>query len=230
MKTFSHLWQYLVEILLEWEMFQIKVVRKIKTHFMLNNFFFFFRKSCRVWDNVGKKGGAREAADENITWHMRFNLGFKRSRTRKHTHAPTRAHTHAERCDACCFSTTTGFVNVPKRYIMQKVYSYCSKCDRVHMHNRQWLVNHFRTLFMRLQKVFLSWPWSWQVYRVQKLHLPGYSVTAAALRVLTKGALCILQKRGTLYLKKNETFNCKPTKFFSEHLQTFSISLSTCHY
>jgi hypothetical protein len=30
MKTFSHLWQYLAEFFLEWEMFQIKAVEKIK--------------------------------------------------------------------------------------------------------------------------------------------------------------------------------------------------------
>jgi len=32
-------------------MFQTKVVEKIKTHFQFNNF---FRKSCRLWDNVEK--------------------------------------------------------------------------------------------------------------------------------------------------------------------------------
>jgi hypothetical protein len=32
MKTLSHLWQYLAEFVLEWEMFQIKVVENIKTH------------------------------------------------------------------------------------------------------------------------------------------------------------------------------------------------------
>jgi hypothetical protein len=32
MKTFSHLWQYLAEFFLEWEMIQIKAVDEIKTH------------------------------------------------------------------------------------------------------------------------------------------------------------------------------------------------------
>jgi hypothetical protein len=32
MKMFSHLWQYLIDIFLEWEMFQIKIVEKTKTH------------------------------------------------------------------------------------------------------------------------------------------------------------------------------------------------------
>ena len=34
MNTFSHLYQYVAEFFLEWEMFQIKVVEKIKTHIL----------------------------------------------------------------------------------------------------------------------------------------------------------------------------------------------------
>jgi hypothetical protein len=33
MKTYERLWQYLSQFFLEWEMFQTKVVQKIKTHF-----------------------------------------------------------------------------------------------------------------------------------------------------------------------------------------------------
>jgi hypothetical protein len=37
MKTVLHLWQYLAEFFLEWEMFQIKFVEKIQdTHFIFN--------------------------------------------------------------------------------------------------------------------------------------------------------------------------------------------------
>jgi len=32
MKTSTHLWQYLAHFFLEWEIFQTKVVEKIKTH------------------------------------------------------------------------------------------------------------------------------------------------------------------------------------------------------
>jgi len=39
-------------------MFQSKFAEKIKTHFMFNNNF--FRKSCRLWDNVGKCGRDRQ--------------------------------------------------------------------------------------------------------------------------------------------------------------------------
>jgi hypothetical protein len=55
MKTYVHLW-YLAEFFLEGETFKTKVVQKIKTHFMLNNF---SRKSCRLWANVEKYGTAR---------------------------------------------------------------------------------------------------------------------------------------------------------------------------
>jgi len=39
-------------------MFQKKVIEKIKTHFTRNNFYF-SRKSCILWDNVGKYLRAR---------------------------------------------------------------------------------------------------------------------------------------------------------------------------
>ena len=41
------------------------------THYIFNKFFF-FRKSCRLWDNVEKYGVARDATDDNIIQHMRF--------------------------------------------------------------------------------------------------------------------------------------------------------------
>jgi hypothetical protein len=34
MKTYVHLWQYLAEFFLAWEMFQTKFVDKIKTHIL----------------------------------------------------------------------------------------------------------------------------------------------------------------------------------------------------
>jgi hypothetical protein len=64
MKTYVHLWWYLVEFFLEWEMFQTKFVDKVKTHILcsLN----FFQKSCRLWDNVEKYGKARQPTDDNM--------------------------------------------------------------------------------------------------------------------------------------------------------------------
>jgi hypothetical protein len=61
METFWHLWQYLAEFFLEWEMFQTKIAEKINTHILHS--ITFFLKSCRLWDNVEKYGGAGEDAD-----------------------------------------------------------------------------------------------------------------------------------------------------------------------
>jgi hypothetical protein len=51
-------------------MFQTKVVERIKTH--ISPSITFFRKSCRLWDNVEKYGTARQATDDNIIRRMRF--------------------------------------------------------------------------------------------------------------------------------------------------------------
>ena len=67
LKTFSHLWQYLAELFLKWEMYQTKFVTKIKTHILCS--IIFFLKSCLLWDNVEKYCGAREASDDNIEAH-----------------------------------------------------------------------------------------------------------------------------------------------------------------
>jgi hypothetical protein len=49
-------------------MFQTKVVEKIKTHILYS--INVPRKSCRLWDNVGKYGTAGQATDGNIIRRM----------------------------------------------------------------------------------------------------------------------------------------------------------------
>jgi hypothetical protein len=71
MKTFRHLWQYLAAFVLDWEMFQIKVVENIKLHILC--YITFFRKSCRLGNIVEKYGGAREAADDNMVVRCMLN-------------------------------------------------------------------------------------------------------------------------------------------------------------
>jgi hypothetical protein len=61
---------YLALFFLEWEMFRTKLVKKTKTHFMIDNFF--FRKSCRLWDNVEKYGTDGQTTDDNVTRRMLF--------------------------------------------------------------------------------------------------------------------------------------------------------------
>ena len=46
-------------------MFQTKVVEEIKTH-IWRSVTLFFRKSRRLWDNVEKYNGAREATDDGM--------------------------------------------------------------------------------------------------------------------------------------------------------------------
>ena len=74
--------------------FSDKICRnKQNTYFTLKNIFF-FRKSCRLWDNVEKYCRARQAADDNVAhahW-MLDTLGYK----------------HTLRiCNIHCFSTVT---------------------------------------------------------------------------------------------------------------------------
>jgi hypothetical protein len=74
MEMFSHLWQYVAEFFLEWEMYQMQFVEKIKIHILRSVPFPPPpppRKSRRLWDNVEKYGGATE--DEKkysaCLWH-----------------------------------------------------------------------------------------------------------------------------------------------------------------
>jgi hypothetical protein len=69
MKTNIHFLSYLALFFLEWEMFQTK--DNIKPH-ILCSITFFFRKSCRLWDNVERYGRARQATDDDRTRRMCF--------------------------------------------------------------------------------------------------------------------------------------------------------------
>jgi hypothetical protein len=90
MKACVHLWQYLAEFFLEWEIFQTKSCRENQnTQFMFSNF---FCKSCRLRDNVEKYGEARESAHDSI-----IRSAFWIS---KATHTITI-------CNTYCFSTVT---------------------------------------------------------------------------------------------------------------------------
>ena len=70
-------------------MLHIKVVEKIETHFMFNNFFF---KSCHLWDNEEKHSRAGQAIDDNTA----------------HAHCMLDAtNTHSEYVMLIAFSTET---------------------------------------------------------------------------------------------------------------------------
>ena len=67
MKTNIHLWYYLAQFFIEWEMFQTKVIKKIKTHILCS--ITFYRKSYRLWDNVEKYCRAGQTTDDMMRAH-----------------------------------------------------------------------------------------------------------------------------------------------------------------
>ena len=80
MKTNIGFWSFLAQFFLEWDMFQTKVVEKIKTRILcLTTFFCSPRKSCRVWDNVEKCCKAWQATDDNMA-RAHWTLYTKRYR------------------------------------------------------------------------------------------------------------------------------------------------------
>ena len=64
MTTDIHFWSYLAQFFLESEMFQTKVVEKIKTHILCS--VTFSRKSCSLWDNVEKYRTAGQTTDDSM--------------------------------------------------------------------------------------------------------------------------------------------------------------------
>ena len=52
--AFLHVWKYLTEFLLEWEIFWTEVVEKIKTHTLRSVTFFFFSENRAVYEIMRK--------------------------------------------------------------------------------------------------------------------------------------------------------------------------------
>jgi hypothetical protein len=115
-------------------MFLTKVVQKIKTHILCS--VAFFRKSCRLWDNVEKYGTAGQATDDNIIRRMRFACWITkttdtRARARAHTHTHTHTHTlslslsHTEYVILIAFPRQQG---LRERASMLCLYVHCLSC------------------------------------------------------------------------------------------------------
>jgi hypothetical protein len=103
-------------------MLQTKFVAKIRTHFMFSNF---FRNSCRLWVDVEKYSGAREATNDNTKqcfqipcWMSKATRACAHAHYQTFGHAPARyacAHTHTHThthiyiyiYNTFCFSTKT---------------------------------------------------------------------------------------------------------------------------
>jgi hypothetical protein len=116
MKTIIRFWSYLAHFFLEWGIFRTKVVEKIKTHFIFNNFF--FGKPCRLWENVEIYCRAGQAADEYMvhalcvldTWGYSYALRV---------------------CNTFCFSTAT---LLAKTRLVVTLYVHClSSCSYLHV-------------------------------------------------------------------------------------------------
>jgi len=94
---------HLAHFFLDWEMFQTKVVEKIKTDILCSVNYFIVRKSCRLWDNV-------EITLYNQTGHRRqygacaLHAGYLRLQT--HT---------------LLSHTNNGCTNAPQCYVMRKL-------------------------------------------------------------------------------------------------------------
>jgi hypothetical protein len=91
---------HVTEFFLEWEIFQIKVVEEIKTHFMLSNF---FCKSCHLWENGEKCGRAVQATDDSIMWCICVACQVSKARIM----------THHNIWYLLIFCRYCGYVNVP---------------------------------------------------------------------------------------------------------------------
>jgi hypothetical protein len=151
MKIIRHFGSYLAQFLLEWEMFQTKVVEKIKTHILCS--VTYFLTLSRVWDNVEKYSRAREATDDNMG-HARLTLGIE---SYKYTLMP---------CHTLIFYCNNGCTNAPRCYVAclwhvafnEWGIAYSSRrefkvCKSVHHHTIQ--INH--PLDATISSVLLSW-------------------------------------------------------------------------
>ena len=69
----------------------------------------FLEKSCRLWDNIEKCGGARKVTAVTV-WRIRVACWINKTtctRIRTRAHAQTRACAHTQSYNIYCFSTAT---------------------------------------------------------------------------------------------------------------------------
>jgi hypothetical protein len=151
MKRFGYFWRYLAKIFLEWQMFQINVVEKIKAHILCA--IMFFRKSHRLWYNVEKLGGDWGATNDVTIWSIGIacwicNATF----TYAHAHAHAPAYPHARTHEHVCthrllnntriaFPRQQWFAHTPQRYFIRIFPLLLSlKCSFVTRKNKHFIV------------------------------------------------------------------------------------------
>jgi hypothetical protein len=102
MKTNVQFWSYLAHFFLEWEMFQTKVVEKLETHFMFNNFFFFKKSAFNeiMWKNIVERG-----RPQMTVWRMRFSCWIQKA-----------TNIHSECVILIAFPLQQWYTNAPECY------------------------------------------------------------------------------------------------------------------
>ena len=117
-----------------------KVVEKIKTH--ISHSITSFRKSCRLWDNVEKCGGNREAADDNLA--ARCMLDARKD-------MPAHAHPHP-------YSLTHTWARPPPSHTHTHKYVILTAFPR-----QQWFRK--RASMLRYRALFVWTPWLHHIFR-----------------------------------------------------------------
>jgi len=112
MKTNIRFWSYLAHFFLEWEMFQTKVVEKIKTHILCSVFFFFENRVVYeiTWKNLIERG-----RPQMTIWRLCIACWIPKA---------TNTHTHWS-CNTLCFSTAT---MVTRTRLNVTFYVHCLSC------------------------------------------------------------------------------------------------------
>ena len=103
-------------------MFQ--AVEKIKTYIFCS--VAFSRKSCRLWDNVEKYGGARGATNDVTTWLIRVACCVSRCRCTQRVWTSTRthvlAHAHTDTyLILTAFHCNNDFANASACYVIRRL-------------------------------------------------------------------------------------------------------------
>jgi hypothetical protein len=113
MKTFRHFWRYLSKFFSEWEMFETRVVEKIKTRILCS--ITFLRKSYSLWDSLMAKSLVESEGPQITSQHGAYAVpaGLARLHARMRMHTLTRpgthrhARTHRQISNTYRFSTAT---------------------------------------------------------------------------------------------------------------------------
>ena len=161
MKTFSRLWQYFAEFFLEWEMFQIKDVEKIKTHILCSVTFFSkivpLMGQCRKiwWSQRPQMAIWRGVACRKSKVTLAQAHANIRAPTPTRTHACTEERTHAPRTHAQDVCNRTSSFTLQKWFresVIITLYVHCLSFWKMcaPLHAITWNAGTFRVFYTGL--------------------------------------------------------------------------------